>query len=173
MQEENHMWKRTIEKFDKYPSQQKVIKKILKLGLRIGENKKIYCHDVEINISSLAKSIGTDRRVVIATIDNILNDENLKRIFTNIEPAGPVLSNISEELGLGVIEIEGNGQKYGILNQITEILSEQKISIRQAYVSDPDLSQIPHITIITSKPVDGRIIPLLLKIDGVSKVSMY
>ena len=160
-------------KFEKYPSQQKVIKKLLELGLKVGENNKIYCHDVEINISSLAKSINTDRRVVISTIENILNDEELKRIFTNIEPSGPVLSNISQELGLGVIEIEGNGQKAGILNKVTEILASENISIRQAYAGDPDLSNTPHMTIITDNTVDGNIIPLLLKIDGVTKVSMY
>lgn len=167
------MWKNTIEKFNKYPSQQKVIKKLLKLGLKVGENNKIYCNDVEINISSLAKSIGTDRRVVISTIENILEDDDLKKIFTNIQPSGPVLSNISQELGLGVIEIEGNGQKAGVLNKVTEILANMNISIRQAYASDPDLSNNPHMTIITDRTVDGTIIPQLLKIDGVTKVSMY
>ncbi len=167
------MWKTTIEKFNKYPSQQKVIRKLLKLGLKVGEDKKIYCNDVEINISSLAKSIDTDRRVVVSTIENILQDNYLRKIFTNIQSAGPVLSNISEELGLGVIEIEGDGQQVGILNKVTELLANEEISIRQAYASDPELSNIPHVTIITDKQVDGTIIPLLLKIDGVSKVSMY
>jgi len=167
------MWQNIIEKFNKYPSQQKVIKKLLKLGLKVGENKKIYCNDVEINISSLAKSIDTDRRVVISTIENILKDKELRRIFLNIQPAGPVLSNISEELGLGVIEIEGNAQKAGILSKVTELLANENISIRQAYASDPDLSHNPHLTIITDKLVDGKIIPSLLKIDGVTKVSLY
>lgn len=167
------MWQTTIEKFDKYPSQQKVIKKMLRLGLKVGEDKKVYCNDVEINISSLAKSIDTDRRVVVSTIDNILKDKYLKNIFTNIQSAGPVLSNISEELGLGVIEIEGDGQQIGILNKVTQILANQKISIRQAYASDPELSSMPHVTIITDKEVDGTILPTLLKIKGVSKVSMY
>ncbi len=167
------MWKDTLEKFNKYPSQQKVIRKLLQLGLKVGENNKVYCNDVEINISSLAKSIDTDRRVVISTINNILSDETLKKLFTNIKPAGPLLSNISEELGLGVIEIEGNGEKVGILSKVTDILAKENISIRQAYVDDPELSNIPHMTIITSKPVVGTVIPSLLKIDGVSKVSMY
>jgi len=167
------MWKNIIQKFDNYPSQQKVAKKLLKLGLKVGENNKIYCNDVEINISSLAKSINTDRRVVISTINNILKDDELKRIFTNIKPSGPVLSNISGELGLGVIEIEGNGEKAGILNSVTELLVEQNISIRQAYAGDPDLSNTPHMTIITDGPIDGKIIPSLLKIDGVTRVSIY
>ena len=146
---------------------------MLQLGLKVGEEKKIYCNDVEINISSLAKSIETDRRVVTSTMNTILEDEELKNIFTNIKSAGTVLSNISQELGLGVIEIEGDAQKTGILNQVTKFLAEENISIRQAYASDPDLYSIPYMTIITDNTLDGKIIPLLLKIDGVTKVSMY
>lgn len=167
------MWKNVMNKFDKYPSQKKVIKKLLQLGLKVGEDKKVYCNDVEINISSLAKSIETDRRVVTSTINTVLNDDELKGIFTNIKSAGTVLSNISQELGLGVIEIEGDAQKTGILNQVTKILAEEGISIRQAYASDPDLFSTPYMTIITEDTLDGKIIPLLLKIDGVTKVSMY
>lgn len=167
------MWDETIEKFDKYPSQQKVIKKILNLGLRVDENKKIYCQDVEINMSSLAKSLNTDRRVIISTIENILADEQLKKIFTNIKPAGPVLSNISQQLGLGVIEIEGNAEERGILKNVTKLLSDRNINIQQAHATDPYISQIPHLTLITDRTVDGDLIQLLLKIDGVNKVSIY
>ena len=167
------MWKRIFTKFDNYPSQKKVVKKLLQLGLKVGENRKIYCNDVEINITSLAKSIDTDRRVVSSTVDNILSDDDLKQIFTNIKSAGTVLANISQELGLGVIEIEGDAQKTGILQQVTTLLADEKISIRQAYASDPDLFPTPYMTIITDKNVDGNIIPALLKIDGVTKVSMY
>ncbi len=167
------MWKNIIEKFNKYPSQQKVIKKLLELGLSVDENKKIHCKDVEVNISSLAKTLNTDRRVVISTIENILGDEELKKIFMNIAPSGPLLSDISAELGLGVIEIEGHGKKYGILHEVTKILYDKKISIRQAYASDPEIDPVPHMTIITEEPVDGILIHSLLKIDGVSKVSLY
>lgn len=167
------MWSDIIEKFNKYPSQQKVIIKLVQLGLRVSDNKKIYCDDIEINISSLAKTLNTDRRVVIATIENILSDKTLKKIFMNLTPSGPMLSDISSELGLGVIEIEGSAKKPGILNEVTKILSDKKISIRQAYASDPELDPLPHLTIITDKPVEGNMINLLLKIDGITKVSLY
>ncbi|RAP49418.1 MAG: amino acid-binding protein [Methanosphaera sp. SHI613] len=167
------MWKKTIEKFEKYPSQQKVIIKLLQLGLRVDENKKIYCEDVEINMSSLAKSINTDRRVIVSTINNILMDDDLKKIFSNITPAGPVLSKISQPLGLGVIEIEGMAEKCGILSEVSKILADEKISIVQVYASDAYLTLNPHMTIITDKLIDGNIIQLLLNIDGVNKVSIY
>ena len=167
------MWKDILEKFDKYPSQQKIIRKMLELGLKVDEDKKIYCKDVEINISSLAKSVDTDRRVVTSTIENILKDDILKNIFTNIYPSGVLLTNLSDTLGLGVIEIEGEANKPGILSKVTELLAYEKISIRQAYASDPEIDLTPHLTIITDKPVNGDLIQLLLKIEGVSKVSLY
>ena len=167
------MWKKTIEKFEKYPSQQKVIIKLLQLGLRVDENKKIYCEDVEINMSSLAKSINTDRRVIVSTINNILVDDDLKKIFSNITPAGPVLSKISQPLGLGVIEIDGMAEKCGILSEVSKILADEKISIVQVYASDAYLTLNPHMTLITDKLIDGNIIQLLLNIDGVNKVSIY
>ena len=167
------MWKKTIEKFEKYPSQQKVIIKLLQLGLRVDENKKIYCEDVEINMSSLAKSINTDRRVIVSTINNILMDDDLKKIFSNITPAGPVLSKISQPLGLGVIEIGGMAEKCGILSEVSKILADEKISIVQVYASDAYLTLNPHMTLITDKLIDGNIIQLLLNIDGVNKVSIY
>lgn len=167
------MWKDILEKFDKYPSQQKIIRKMLELGLKVDEDKKIYCKDVEINISSLAKSVDTDRRVVTSTIENILKDDILKNIFTNIYPSGALLTNLSDTLCLGVIEIEGEANKPGILSKVTELLAYEKISIRQAYASDPEIDLTPHLTIITDKPVNGDLIQLLLKIEGVSKVSLY
>ncbi|WP_455644990.1 amino acid-binding protein [Methanosphaera sp.] len=167
------MWTDILEKFNKYPSQKKVVLKILELGLRIGDDKKIYSKDVEVNISSLAKSLDTDRRVVTSTINNILSDEYLRQIFMNISPSGPLLSNISDMLGLGVIEIEANGTEIGILQKVTEILANEKISIRQAYVSDPEIDPVPHATIITDRQLDGDLIQSLLKIEDISKVSLY
>ena len=76
-------------------------------------------------------------------------------------------------MGLGVIEIEGEANKPGILSKVTELLAYEKISIRQAYASDPEIDLIPHLTIITDKPLNGDLIQLLLKIEGVSKVSLY
>ena len=134
------MWQTTIQKFNKYPSQQKVIIKLLQLGLKIDENKKVYSDDVEINMSSFAKSINTDRRVIISTIENILNDKQLKQIFLNIKPAGPLLSNISEELGLGVIEIEGDAQQRGILNEVTNIFDT--IAHGNIYLKKADFGKV-------------------------------
>ncbi|MDO5851155.1 MAG: amino acid-binding protein [Methanobacteriaceae archaeon] len=163
------MWKHILKKFNKYPAQLNVIKKMLELGLRIDE-KKLYIGDVEINTVSLAKSINVDRRVITSTINTINNDEELTKIFHNLQPAGPLLTNIHKELKLGVIEIEGNAESPGILYEITKLLTNENISIRQAYAKIPDLNENPNLIIITDKPIKGDLLNKFLEIKGITKV---
>jgi predicted regulator of amino acid metabolism with ACT domain len=83
-----------------------VARKIVELGLRVGENGKIYCGDVEINDVALARGAGVDRRSIRATVDVIMDDPELAAIFGNIFPAGALLKNVASDLGFGVVEIE-------------------------------------------------------------------
>jgi len=64
-------------------------------------------------------------------------------------------------------------KKVGILAGAAGLLAEAGISIRQALVDDPDLDPDPKLVLITGRTVPGTIIPELLKIDGVVKVSVY
>jgi predicted regulator of amino acid metabolism with ACT domain len=61
----------------------------------------------------------------------------------------------------------------GILAQSALILAEANISIRQAIVDDPELTPEPKLTLIAEKKIPGELIPRLLKVKGVSKVSIY
>jgi len=47
------------------------------------------------------------------------------------------------------------------------------LSIRQAIVDDPELSPEPKLTLIVERKIPGELIPELLKIPGVAKVSIY
>ena len=92
-----------------------VARKIVELGLRVGENGKIYCGDVEINDVALARSVGVDRRTIKSTVDVIIGDSQLSGIFQNISPAGTLLKNVAKNLGFGVVEIEAHAGNPGIL----------------------------------------------------------
>ena len=165
------MWDRIKHKFEKFPARMSVARKIVELGLCVGENNKIYCGDVEV--SGLARAAGVDRRTIKATIDVILADEQLEAIFTNIYPAGAFLKNVASNLGFGVVEIEAKAGNPGILAQATDLISRENVSIRQAHAGDPELEENPRLTIITEKPVKGELYNEFLKIDGVTKVSIY
>ena len=147
--------------------------KMVELGLRVDKNNKIYCGDLKISDVALANAANVDRRAVKSTVKTILEDEQLSNIFKNIIPAGTLLKNIAKNLGLGVIEIEVGYENTGILSEASTLISEENISIRQAYASDIALGDNPVLTIITEEPVEGNLINEFLKIDGVIRVSIY
>ncbi len=63
--------------------------------------------------------------------------------------------------------------KAGIIAGASQLFSELGISIRQALVDDPELTPEPKLVLIGDKAVPGEIIPKLLKIHGVTRVSVY
>lgn len=167
------MWESLKYKFEKYPARMNVASKMIELGLRVGKNHKIYCNDLKISDMALAKSANVDRKAIKQTIDFILSDEKLSNIFENILPAGTLLKNIAKNLELGVIEIEVGDKNIGILSAASKLISREGISIRQAYATDIQLDQSPTLIIITEDNVPGSIIKNFLKIDGVTRVSIY
>ncbi|MBQ2666277.1 amino acid-binding protein [Methanobrevibacter sp.] len=167
------MWEKVNEKFDKYPARLRVAEKMIELGLSLNEDGKIYCGNLKISDKALASAADVDRRAIKSTISVIQEDEELYNLFSNIIPAGTLLKNIAKNLDLGVIEIEVGPESEGILASTSNLISKNKISIRQAYAEDTELQQNPLLTIITEKPVSGDLIKEFLKIKGVTRVSIY
>ena len=166
------MWEQINEKFKKYPARLRVVEKMIELGLSLN-NGKIYCGNLKISDKSLAIAADVDRRVIKSTIEVIMSDEDLYKIFTNILPAGTLLKNIAKSLNLGVIEIEVGSQNEGLLADITQIISKKGINIRQTYAEDNTFEENPLLTIITENPIDSEVINEFLKIKGVNRVSIY
>ncbi len=166
------MWEQINEKFKKYPARLRVVEKMIELGLSLN-NGKIYCGNLKINDKSLAIAADVDRRAIKSTVEVIMQDDELYKIFTNIIPAGTLLKNIAKSLNLGVIEIEVGSQNEGLLADITQIISKKGINIRQAYAEDNVLEENPLLTIITENPIDSEVINEFLKIKGVNRVSVY
>lgn len=167
------MWEELNLKFKKYPARMAVAQKMIELGLRLDENKKIYCGNLKISDAALANAANVDRRVIKSTIKTITEDQKLLEIFSNITPAGTLLKNIAKNLGLGVIEIEVGEENEGILASASALISSKNISIRQAYASDTELTTTPILTIITEDLVPGDLINEFLQIPGVIRVSIY
>ena len=167
------MWEELNLKFKKYPARMAVAQKMIELGLRLDENKKIYCGNLKISDAALENAANVDRRVIKSTIKTITEDQKLLEIFSNITPAGTLLKNIAKNLGLGVIEIEVGEENEGILASASALISSKNISIRQAYASDTELTTTPILTIITEDLVPGDLINEFLQIPGVIRVSIY
>ncbi len=167
------MWEKINEKFKKYPARIRVAEKMIELGLSLNEDGKIYCGNLKISDKSLATAADVDRRAIKSTIEVIREDEELNNLFTNIIPAGTLLKNIAKNLELGVIEIEVGLQSEGVLASTANLISKKGIGIRQAYAEDTELQQSPSLTIITEEPVNGDLINEFLKIEGITRVSIY
>ena len=167
------MWERIRLTLESYPERLRVARTILENGLCIHDDR-VFLNQIEIPTAKIARAAGVDRRTVAETVRMVNTDSQLRTIFSQLESAGPSLRGIAKQLGLGVVEITADDpKKVGILAGAAGLLAEAGISIRQALVDDPDLDPDPKLVLITERTVPGTIIPELLKIDGVVKVSVY
>lgn len=167
------MWRRIAAKFQGFPARLKVIRLMIENGIGVTENGKMVVGSIEIPDTSIAKVAGVDRRVVRKTVQQILRDEILRRIFTGLRPAGALLAPIAKELGFYVIEIRADPTAAGIIAKAAEIIAEENISIRQAIAEDPELFPEPKLILVLEKPISGEGLNKILKIPKVKSVTAY
>ena len=166
------MWQKTRSFFENSPSQLKVAKLIIETGLRVGEDGKIYCGEIEVPATKIAAALGIDRRVVGEMAQAILKTDELKQLFTNLKPAGPLLNSAAPYLGYGVVEIRAKSDAVGIIAEATALISREGISIRQILAEDAEIYPDPKLILITEKPIPGELLPKLLKIPTVKQVTI-
>ena len=167
------MWNKIKIQLQEYPERLKVARVLIENGLS-AKNDKIYLNQIEIPPVRIARVAGVDRRTVNETLNTIQTNPELKMIFEEIRPAGHSLKEIAKHLNLGVLEITPiNAKSPGILSNAAMLLNRAGLSIRQAIVDDPELSPEPKLTLIVEKKIPGELIPELLKISDVAKVSVY
>ncbi|MGE5554855.1 MAG: amino acid-binding protein [Methanocella sp.] len=167
------MWNKIKTALDSYPERLKVARVLIENGLSIKDGE-IYLNQIEIPPIRIARVAGVDRRTVNETLASIHENAELRMIFEAIRPAGHSLKEIAKHLDLGVIEITpDSAQMRGILANSTQVLFKAGLGIRQAIVDDPELSPEPKCTLIVDRKIPGELIPELLKIPGVAKVSVY
>ena len=142
-------------------------------GIGVAENGKIVVGSIEIPDTSIARAAQVDRRVVRKTVQQILNDEILRKIFMGIRPAGAFLAPIAKELGFYVVEIRADPTAAGIIAKAAEIIARENISIRQAVAEDPELFPEPKLILVLEKPLSGNGLNQLLKIPQVKSVTAY
>jgi predicted regulator of amino acid metabolism with ACT domain len=167
------LWNTITNSLKDYPERLAVAKILVKNGLAVLDGK-ILCGKLKISTIEVSRAAGVDRRTVAKTIKTIEEHPELKIIFANIKPAGPSLKEIARHLKLGVLEITPvDATIPGILSASSSLLAERNISIRQAIVDDPELSPAPKLILIAERKISGDLISELLKVKGVSTVSIY
>jgi len=167
------MWNTIKKHMENYPERLKVARILVENGLSV-KNGRIYLNEIEIPRARIAKAAGVDRRTVNETLKAIRANWELRQIFEGLRSAGHSLKEIARHLDLGVVEITPvDARMPGILANSAMILAKKGLSIRQAIVDDPELSPEPKLTLIVEKKIPGELIPELLKVKGVAKVSVY
>jgi len=166
------MWRQLAKYFNKYPKRKKLAQKFLEYGLRVTDNK-IYCSEIELSDSKLARAFEIDRRIIASTIKTIMEKKELQRVFSRLKPTCH-LKDVAPEMNWGVIEIIPKDPSMpGILADVATIIANNKISIRQAIVDDFELSEEPRLFIVTEKQVSGILIPKIRAVKGVKAVLIY
>ena len=166
------MWKNISKYFKEYPKRKKIAQKMLEYGLRT-KNNRIYCGEIELSDSKIARALDTDRRSITATIETISKKPELNKIFSKLLPTCH-LKDVAPEMKWGVIEIIPEDPSIpGILAEVATIIANNKISIRQTIVDDFELSEEPRLFIVTEKQIPGSLIPKIRKSKGVKGVLIY
>ena len=166
------MWQVLIDHFRRYPAQELVVRLMIRHGLHI-QDTKIHAGAIEVADTAVARAADVDRRIVRSTIETILQNPALERAFTRFQPTLD-MKDVAPELGCGVIEIiPTNASQPGILSGVSKVISEARISIRQAIVEDPDFTEEPRLYVVTETRVPGTLIPILQGVDGVKGVTVY
>ena len=167
------MWQEILDKFKRFPAQEKVIRLVLQRGFQINDQARVVSGQIEIPHAQIAKELEVDRRVVDTTAQAIREDEVLWKVFRNVRSM-IYLGEVAPILGLGVIEITPvNAAKTGLLGDVASAVARNGLSIRQAVSDDPYFVENPKLTIITEGKIPGELVTLLKEIEGVKRVTVY
>src|SRR5215210_6088645 len=127
------MWQVLIDHFRRYPAQERVVRLMIQNGLRI-KGDAICAGDIVIADTAIGRAADVDRRIVRSTVETILADPRLNRVFTRLAPTLH-LKDVAPELGCGVVEIKvGDARQPGILAGVSRVIAEGRLSVRQAIV---------------------------------------
>jgi hypothetical protein len=152
------MFTEIMEKFSDSPSQQRVIRLLLERGFSVNDEGRVVSGGIEIPNTGIAREVDVDRRVVDATTDAILADDELRPIFQNIS-AIPSLMDLAPVLDLSVLTVAvGDAEQPGIVATVTGAIADHDISIRQTISEDPEFTDEPRLYVITDEPIPGNLL---------------
>jgi uncharacterized protein len=167
---DSSMWSDIIGEFADSPSQSRVVRFLLENGFGVTAEGRISSNGIEVSSTAVAKVIGSDRRVVDSTARRILERPELREIFLNLRST-PDLSKVAESLGYTVITVlPRNANERGIVGAAVSVLAEHDLSIRQIFVTDPQLSEEPKLVIIVEETLPTGVIEKIRALPQVKQV---
>ena len=167
------MWSQIKDFFKDFPAQQRVARILFERGFQIREDGKVVSGKIEIPHTQIAKEVGVERRAVDSTVQTILSIEDLKRIYMNLKQVCS-LEEVAREFNLSVIVfVPKNASERGIIANVTRIISENGLNIRQALAEDPSISIQPKLTLILEGNISSQLIDEIRRLPGTRSITVY
>jgi predicted regulator of amino acid metabolism with ACT domain len=167
------MWDQIKNFFKDFPAQQRIAQLLFERGFQVREDGKVVSGGIEIPHTQIAKEVGVERRAVDSTVQTILSKMDLKRIYTNLTQVCS-LQEVAREFNLSVIIfVPENATQTGIIADVTRIVSEKGLSIRQAFAEDPSISLHPKLTLILEGNIPSELINEIRKLPGTRSITVY
>jgi len=165
-------FERIVEQFEDSPGQQAVIRLLLERGFSVNDEGRVVSGGIEIPNTGIAREAGVDRRVVDATTDAILADDELRRLFQNISQI-PSLMDLAPLMDMTVLTVEVyDTEQPGIVAEVTDLIAERGISMRQTVSEDPEFAADPKLYIIVDGDVPGELINEIRRLASVRKIEI-
>jgi predicted regulator of amino acid metabolism with ACT domain len=166
------MFDEILRKFEGSPGQQDVVRLLLERGFSVNDDGRVVSGGIEIPDTGIAREVGVDRRVVDATTETILADDELRPIFQNISQI-PSLMDLAPVLDLSVVRVSVyEAERPGIVAAVTALLAERDIPIRQTISEDPEFTDEPTLILVTDEPLPGDVVTALTDLPYVRSVEL-
>jgi len=137
------------------------------------DHHSVFCGEVEIADAAIARAAGVDRRIVRSAVETIESNDELLKVYSRLRPTA-LFREVAPAMGWSAIEIiPVDAQMPGILADVAGVISSAGISIRQAIVDDPELSEEPRLYVITESPVPPELIPAIKNCRGVRSILIH
>jgi predicted regulator of amino acid metabolism with ACT domain len=163
------MWSQIKQFFKDFPAQERVAQ----LMFQVSDDDKVVSGGIEIPHTQIGKEVGVERRAVDSTVQTILSKDELKRIYKNLRQVCS-LQEVAREFNLSVIVfVPENAAQTGIIADVTRIVSENGLSIRQALAEDPSISAHPKLTLILEGDIPSELISKIRKLPGTRSITVY
>ncbi|MCW4034456.1 MAG: amino acid-binding protein, partial [Candidatus Bathyarchaeota archaeon] len=165
------MWSKIEKFFKELPAQERIAQLLFERGFQVNEQGKVVSGGIEIPHTQIAKEVGVERRAVDSTVQTILSTPELKRIYMNLRQVCS-LQEVAREFDYSVIVfVPQDANQTGIISNVTRIVSEKGLGIRQVLAEDPSTSTHPKLTLILEGEIPSELFGEIKKLPGTRSVT--
>jgi len=167
------LWDQLKDKFQNSPAQLKVANFLFEKGFRVTENGDIKSGEIRIAYTWIAREAGVERKAVDNTVDTILSNPMLKKVYAKLRQVC-LLYEVANELGMSAIGVVPDSAfEKGIMAKVIGKISERGLNILQAFAEHPEISSEPKIILVMEGKFPPELITQLRMLPGIRRIIVY